>query len=190
MGKLGIGSDLKTWGEPRVMVGRSQKHSYSSGGKEKPLSVPMDWAGKAASRGLTGVLSASWGLTAWQGLVGLTLSHTLSHAEQSMSWEHPWIAAGLPANWLSARWAGQKSPTNQSQQQYHRDRACGTPGTLRSRPHCGLVLMHLIPELFWFPGGIFFISVTNHDKGPKRFIAQLSTNNKLVIVFFANIANY
>lgn len=59
MDKLGLSSDLKTRGEPRIMVG-SQKHSCRSGGKEKPLSVQMDWVIRAASSDLNSIQLTGW----------------------------------------------------------------------------------------------------------------------------------
>ena len=63
-------------------------------------------------------------------------------------------------------------------------------GALGSRPLCSLVLKCLIQELFWFPTEIFLISITKHDKCPKRLIAQLIINTKLMLKVFANIASH
>lgn len=173
MGKTGFSSALTIWGGSRAMAG-SPKYSCRPGGKEMQLSVQMDGGCRAASsslilrspRGLGGPLPAPCPL--WITLNALWAGR-------------PWGAAGVQADRMDAPWAGEKIPINQ---------CGGTSRALVSRPLCGLVLKHLTPETFWFPSGIFLISMIYHDKCPKRLIAQLITSNKLIIAFFCQYYNH
>lgn len=62
--------------------------------------------------------------------------------------EHPLVAVGVQADWVSAHWARPKIPTTRTKDNIMGMQCGGTPQALGSRPLCGLVLKQLIPELF------------------------------------------
>lgn len=165
--KLGVGSNQATWGEPGVMV-ESQGYSCKPGGRErKPLVKGTE---------LSGQTPVAWTPSSWWGLRDLAMPHGLSHVECLMNWAALGGTRG-PGRLGRAHWTGQKNPytpVSRSVSQGSSVRNAQGPGIKAS-----LVTMieYLILEHSWFPAGIFLISLTKHDKCPKKFIAQLIINS-------------
>lgn len=149
------------------MVG-SQGHSCKPGGREK----------KSLVKGteLSGQPPAAWTPSSWWGLRDLALPHGLSHVECLMSWG----ALG------GTRGPGRLGlcPPNRPEKSLHTSVQDSVPG-IQCEECPGTwdqgifvtVIEHLILEHSWFPAGIFLISLTKHDKCPKKFIAQLIINS-------------
>ena len=95
------------------------------------------------------------------------------------SWaEQPWVAPGVQAEWVRAHRTGQKNPYTPVSRTVSQGSSVRNecPGTWDQGIFV-TVIEHLILEHSWFPAGIFLLSLTKHDKCPKKFIAQLIINS-------------